>query len=74
MSSVYDQSLDIWHFGDYYETPPTLSTEWMEEPTTNVNRTLAYQEGHQFKGDFFFKATWTRPMPLYSIPGLVDHH
>lgn len=74
LSSLYNQPLDIWHYADYYESAPTLSQKWMEEPIDNVKRTLAYQEGHQFKGDFYFKATWTRPMPLYSIPGLVDHH
>lgn len=74
LSSTYTNSLDIWHYGDFYESAPTLNYKWMEEPIDNVQRTLAYQEGHQFKGDFYFKATWTRPMPLYSVPGLVDHH
>lgn len=74
LSSLYSQSLEIWHYGDEYDELPTLSADWMMEPTSNITRTLAYQEGDMFKGDFYFKATYTRPMPLYSVPGLVDHH
>ena len=74
MRSNYDQSLDIWHWADYYETRPTLSSEWIDETSENIQRTLAVQNHDQFFGDFFFKATYTRPMPLYSVPGLIDHH
>lgn len=74
MRSNYEQSLDIWHWADYYETRPTLSSEWIDETKENIQRTLAVQNHDQFFGDFFFKATYTRPMPLYSIPGLIDHH
>ena len=74
MRSNYDQSLDIWHWADYYETRPTLSSEWIDETSENIQRTLAVQNHDQFFGDFFFKATYTRPMPLYSVPGLIDHN
>lgn len=74
MRSNYDQSLDVWHWADYYETRPTLSSEWIDETEKNIQRTLAVQNHDQFFGDFFFKATYTRPMPLYSVPGLIDHH
>lgn len=74
LRSNYAQSLDIWHYADYYEAMPTLSNEWIEEDSANIERTLAVQNHDQFLGDFFFKATYTRPMPLYSVPGLIDHH
>lgn len=74
MRSNYDQSLDVWHWADYYEERPTLSSEWIDETSENIQRTLAVQNHDQFFGDFFFKATYTRPMPLYSVPGLIDHH
>lgn len=74
MRSNYDQSLDVWHWADYYESRPTLSSEWIDETDKNIQRTLAVQNHDQFFGDFFFKATYTRPMPLYSVPGLIDHH
>lgn len=72
MRSTYAQSLDAWHYGDHYEKLPTLSSTWIQEGTENIDRTLAVQSenSHQFICDFFFDQTWTRPMPIYSIPGL----
>lgn len=72
MRSTYAQTLDAWHYGDHYEKLPTLSSSWIQEGTENIDRTLAVQSenSHQFICDFFFDQTWTRPMPIYSIPGL----
>ena len=72
MRSQYAQSLDAWHYADYYEELPTLSSTWIQEGTENIDRTLAVQSenSHQFICDFFFDQTWTRPMPIYSVPGL----
>lgn len=74
MRSNYDLSLDIWHWADDYSSRPYLDSDWIDEPKENVERTLAIQDQDQFFGDFYFGAIWTRPMPLYSIPGLIDHH
>lgn len=74
MRSNYDQSLDVWHWADYYNAKPTLSTQWIDETKDNIQRTIAVQNHDQFFGDFYFQAIYTRPMPLYSIPGLIDHH
>ena len=69
-------SLDAWHYADYYETLPKLSAEWVQETYKNVDRTLAVQSTleDQYIADFWFKCKCTRPMPIYSIPGLIDHH
>ena len=74
MRSNYSQSLDIWHWADDYSTLPSLGDEWIQETKENIQRTIAVQNHDQFFGDFFFKAIYTRPMPLYSVPGLIDHH
>lgn len=74
LRSNYAQSLDIWHYGDDYNALPTLSPEWIAEPEENMARTLAVQSHDQFFGDFYFKPIYTLPMPLYSVPGLIDHH
>lgn len=75
MRSTYAQSLDFWHFGDVYENAPTLSEEWIREDKANVDRTLAVSSelANQIFGDIYVKCTATRPLPLYSIPGLIDH-
>nr|DAF67572.1 MAG TPA: Major capsid protein [Microviridae sp.] len=76
MRSNYAQTLDSWHYADYYTAQPTLSAEWIEETRKNVDRTIAVseQQEDQFIADFYFNCIMTRPMPLYSIPGLIDHH
>lgn len=72
MRSQYAQTLDAWHYGDYYEELPKLSSSWIQEGPENIDRTLAVQSenSHQFIADFYFDQTWTRPMPVYSVPGL----
>lgn len=74
MRSNYSQSLDPWHWADYYSALPTLGDKWIEEDKSNIARSLAVQDHDQFMGDFYFRCIYTRPMPLYSVPGLIDHH
>ena len=74
MRSNYAQSLDIWHYGDDYSSLPSLGSDWIKEPEENMARTLAVQSHDQFMGDFYFEPTYALPMPLYSVPGLIDHH
>ena len=75
MRSNATGSLDVWHFADDYSALPQLSGEWIDEPYANVDRTIAVtsQLTHQFIADFYFKCAYTRPMPVYSVPGLIDH-
>lgn len=72
MRSTYAQTLDAWHYGDKYTSLPTLSSNWIKEGTENIDRTLAVQSSnsHQFIANLYFDQTWTRPMPIYSVPGL----
>lgn len=69
-------SLDIWHFGDEYNGSVYLSDSWIREDKNNVQRTLAvdFDVANQLIGDFLISIKAARPMPLYSIPGLIDHH
>lgn len=74
LRSTATGTLDIWHYGDYYQSLPQLSSAWIDETEANVQRTLAVQNEPQFVSDFYIKSIWTRIMPLYSVPGLMDHH
>lgn len=74
MRSAVSDSLDIWHYADYYAEKPTAGNKWIQETDVNINRTLAIQNQDQFMYDFYFEPIYTRPMPLYSVPGLIDHH
>lgn len=68
------QSLDAWHYAQDYDKQPTLSTEWMEQSDTEMKRTLARSDQPDFIADFYVMNKTTRCMPVYSIPGLIDHH
>ena len=74
LRSTASGTLDIWHYADYYKSLPKLSGEWIDETEANMQRTLAVQNEPQFIMDCYVKARWTRIMPLYSVPGLLDHH
>lgn len=76
MRSGVDKSLDVWHLADKYAVLPTLSDTWIQEDKTNVDRCLAVTSkvSNQLFGDFYVHNICTRPMPLFSIPGLIDHH
>ena len=63
-----------WTYMDIYGSPPTLSNSWICESENNVAQTLATQDRPQFIADFYFKVGTVRPMPVYSVPGLIDHH
>ncbi len=74
--SNYAQSLDSWHYADYYDSLPVLSDNFIRASQTNIDRTLAVQSSveDQFFADFYFKIRSVRPMPVYSVPGLIDHN
>lgn len=76
MRSSYAQSLDVWHLADYYSVRPSLSDSWIRENSKTVNRVLAVSDNvsAQLFCDVYIRCFATRPMPLYSIPGLIDHH
>nr|WAE43485.1 MAG: major capsid protein [Microviridae sp.] len=71
--------LDMWHLGQRYFALPTLSSVWIQDHTdVLLNRCLAVQstESHdepQIIFDSFFDLKCARPMPVYSVPGLIDH-
>ncbi len=76
MRSVYDQSLDVWHLADDYSSLPSLSDSWIREDKNTIDRVLAVKSSvsNQFFADIYVQNRATRPMPMYSIPGLIDHH
>lgn len=76
MRSNIDKSLDSWHFADDYDSLPRLSDSWIREDKSPVDRVLAVQSSvaNQLFADIYIENVTTRPMPMYSIPGLIDHH
>ena len=72
MRSSDPQSLDYWHLSQDFSALPGLNSTFIEEDPP-VDRVIAVPSEPQFIGDFYFDITCTRPMPVYSVPGLIDH-
>lgn len=70
-----ENALTHWSYGDLFTERPYLSEGFINETATNVDRTLAVtsEVTHQLLFDINVNAVATRPMPLYSVPGLIDH-
>lgn len=75
LSSLYDQPLDIWHLGDYYEDAPVLSDEFLKETPEYLDRCIQIPSAtqDQFIIDMLFTDDCVLPMPMYSVPSMVDH-
>jgi len=68
-------TLDGWHLAQKFNTLPTLNNTFIED-TPPLDRALAVgseANGQQFLFDSFFDVKMARPMPMYSVPGLIDH-
>ena len=76
MRSKAQKSLDSWHLADDYAARPSLSDSWIREDKSNLDRALAISSSvsNQLWADIYVQNICTRPMPMYSIPGLIDHH
>lgn len=67
---------NIWHYGLNFESLPTLSQEFNDEGVEAIDQTLSVSSkvSDQFTCDLWFNIKAARPMPMYSVPGLIDHN
>ena len=72
LRSTDAQTLDVWHLAQKFDSLPELNQDFIEE-NPPINRVIAVQNEPQFFADFWFDLKTSRPMPVYSVPGLVDH-
>lgn len=74
MNSDYPASLDSWHLGQHFvlANPPALNAAFITEAPP-IHRTLAVSSEPQFILDVWHDLKCDRPMPVYSVPGLIDH-
>jgi len=70
--SVRENGLDSWHLAQDFDSLPALSTEFITE-NPPIDRVIAVPTEPQFLFDAYFKLKCARPMPLYGVPGLIDH-
>jgi len=73
--STTSGTLDAWHLAQKFTSLPTLNDTFIKDipPVDRVVAVGAAANGQQFLFDSFFDITMARPMPMYSVPGLIDH-
>jgi hypothetical protein len=70
--SNYAQTLDSWHLAQDFATRPVLDDTFIEE-NPPVDRVIAVPSEPHLILDMYFDLKCARPMPTYSVPGLIDH-
>ena len=66
------QSLDVWHLAQDFASLPVLNAEFISD-NPPVERVVAVQNEPQFLVDTWMSLKCARPMPVYAVPGLIDH-
>ena len=69
-----DATLTAWTYTNRFLSAPVLNSTFMQQDESLIGDTLAVKNSnYQFLCDFYFDMKTTRPMPLFSVPGLLDH-
>lgn len=64
--------LDAWHLSQDFATAPVLDATFIVEDPP-VDRVIAVPAEPHFLFDSYFRMHCARPMPIYGVPGLMDH-
>lgn len=74
MRSNATQPLDTWHLAQDFAARPVLNQAFIEE-NPPIDRIVAFTQATQpaILLDMFFRYRCTRPMPVFGVPGLIDH-
>ena len=71
-SNTQGGSLDSWHLSQEFDSLPLLNEIFIQD-NPPIDRVIAVDEEPHFLLDTYFHMKCTRPMPVYSVPGLIDH-
>lgn len=73
--STTSGTLDAWHLAQNFANLPTLNSTFIEDnpPVLRVSAVQSAVNFEQFLCDMFFDIKAARPLPMYSVPGLIDH-
>ncbi|WNK13578.1 MAG: major capsid protein [Microvirus sp.] len=68
-------TIDGWHLAQRFTSLPTLNDTFIQDnpPMSRVLAVGAAANGQQFIFDSVFHINATRPLPMFSVPGLIDH-
>jgi hypothetical protein len=75
MRSTASGTIDAWHLAQRFTSLPTLNQTFIEDnpPLSRVLAVGASANGQQILLDAMFDINAVRPLPMYSVPGLIDH-
>jgi len=73
MRSQAALSLDTWHVAQEFASRPLLNSTFIQDNPPISRVTASNLSGLQFILDGAFQIRHVRPMPTYSVPGLIDH-
>ena len=65
-------SLDAWHLAQELTDTPTLDATFIVDDPP-IDRVIATPTEPHFLFDSYLQMKCIRPMPVYSIPGMIDH-
>ena len=71
LRSTNAASLDVYHLAEEFTSLPTLGDTFIQS-NTPIERVSAVTTEAPFIGDFYLDAQWTRPIPMYSVPGVFN--
>lgn len=72
MRSQFAQTLDTWHLAQKFTSLPVLNDTFIQD-NPPISRVIAVPTEPHFLFDGFFRYRCARPMPMYSVPGMMDH-
>jgi len=72
LRSTASGSLDAWHLSQEFTSLPSLNQTFIEE-NPPMDRVVAVTTEPDFLMDCYYNYRCARPMPIYSVPGLIDH-
>ena len=70
--STDPQSLDVWHLAQEFGSLPALNDAFIQE-NPPMDRVVAVTTEPDILFDSYISLKCVRPMPVYSVPGFVDH-
>jgi len=70
--STFATPLDAWHLSQEFTNAPVLDETFIQE-NPPIDRVIAVNTEPHFLFDSYIKMRCTRPMPVFGVPGLIDH-
>lgn len=65
-------NLDVWHLAQDFDALPVLNSSFIQD-NPPIDRIIAVPDEPHFLVDCWHRFLCDRPMPVYSVPGLIDH-